>query len=351
MTMNLDHLCEHVGSWLSSPGPDSDVVISSRARLARNINGFRFSSHADGQQQEGLVDYLREKVLGAGISDDLWYFQMDRISPLDRELLTERHLISRQLADETGRRGVVLKEDETIAVMINEEDHLRLQALAGGMRLRECYESVNHVDDCIEKQVSYAFSPELGYLTACPTNVGTGIRVSVMLHLPGLKIAGHMEKVFRAIRDMHLAVRGLYGEGSEPIGDIYQLSNQVTLGKSEEQIVEEVVTNAVQPVVEYERKARQKLMEQRPMAMDDKIFRAAGILRHARLISSEEAMYMLSHIRLGIHLQRIRDISLETVNRLFLLIQPAHLQKMHHQPLDAAARDEARAEFIRKNLG
>jgi protein arginine kinase len=349
--VKLENLYQQVGSWLTEKSPLSDVVISSRVRLARNISNFKFFSQSDSQQQTGLVDYLQEQILTSGISEDLWYFQMDRISPLDREVLTERHLISRQLADNEGCRGVVLKGDESVAVMINEEDHLRLQSLAGGMQLMRCYETINAVDDCLEKHLNYAFSPDYGYLTACPTNVGTGIRVSVMLHLPGLKMAGHLEKVFRAIRDMRLAVRGLNGEGSEPIGDLYQLSNQITLGKGERQIVDEVIANAVTPMVDYERRARQKLLDERPRMLDDKIFRAAGILRNARLISTEEAMYMLSYVRLGIHLHRIRDISLDAVNRLFLLIQPAHLQKLHHQALDANARDEARAEFIRKNLG
>jgi len=234
--------------------------------------------------------------------------------------------------------------------MINEEDHLRIQMMASGLQLQETFGRISEIDSLLEEKMEFAFSSQYGYLTACPTNVGTGIRVSVMLHLPGLKMTGEIEKVFRAAKDMRLAVRGLYGEGSEPIGDFFQLSNQTTLGKTEDQIIEQLVQHAVKPIVEYERLARRKLLEEKLTSLDDKIFRALGILINARLISSDEALYMLSYIRLGIHLGRIKNISLETTNRLFLLTKPGHLQNYYQEPLNEQARDRARAELIRKQL-
>ena len=349
--MKLPQLYDHVGAWLDGSGPLSDIVISSRIRLARNIAGYVFFSQASKAEQAELLNYVQKKIMSTELKEGLWFLAMEKISPLEKHLLAERHLISKELSEGEGARGVALSHDESLALMINEEDHLRIQAMASGLQLFETYESIGRVDDLLEEHLSYAFSPKYGYLTACPTNVGTGMRVSVMLHLPGLKMTGEIEKFFRAAKDMRLAVRGFFGEGSEPIGDFYQLSNETTLGKTEEQIIDELVTQTVEPVVEYERRARQKLLDSRLIALDDKIFRARGILSSARLISSEETLYMLSFIRMGIHLGRIKDISPDTVNKLFLLSQPAHLQHICQASLDATERDRARADFIRKQLG
>jgi len=348
--MKLPQLYEHVGAWLDGTGPLCDIVISSRIRLARNIAGFLFFSHASDKEQAELLGFVHDKFNMTQLKDRMWFVDMEDISALERRLLAERHVVSRELAEGQGARAVALSHDESLALMINEEDHLRIQALANGLQLRESYETIVRVDDLLEEQIPYAFSAKYGYLTACPTNLGTGMRVSVMLHLPGLKMTGEIEKVFRAAKDMRLAVRGFFGEGSEPIGDLFQLSNQATMGKTEEQIIDELVTQTVEPIVEYERRARQRLLKDRTAGLDDKIFRARGILAGARLISSEEAMYMLSFIRLGIYLERVKDISIETVNILFLLTQPAHLQHLNHAELDPAHRDRARAEFIRKHI-
>jgi len=349
--MKLPQLYDHVGAWLDGSGPLSDIVISSRIRLARNILGYVFFSQANKTEQTELLSYAHDKIMATELKDGLWFLAMEKISALERHLLAERHLISRELAQGQGPRGLALSHDESLALMINEEDHLRIQAMASGLQLTETYQSIRRVDDLLEEQMPYAFSPKYGYLTACPTNVGTGMRVSVMLHLPGLKMTGEIEKFFRAAKDMHLAVRGFFGEGSEPIGDFYQLSNETTLGKTEEQIIDELVSHTVESVVEYERRARRKLLDDRLIALDDKIFRARGILSNARLISSEETLYMLSFIRMGIHLDRIKDITPDIVNKLFLLNQPAHLQHFCQATLDATERDRARAEFIRKQLG
>ena len=348
--IDLTQICRNVGSWLTEIGPVSDIVISSRVRFARNIAGFHFYSQANSKQREEILQFAHDKLMSANLCSKLWYVTMADTSELERKLLTERHLISRELAEKEGARAVAWTHDESLAVMINEEDHLRIQVMANGLQLHKTFKRICEVDDLLERQIEYAFSSQYGYLTACPTNVGTGIRVSVMLHLPGLKMTQEIEKVFRAAKDMRLAVRGLYGEGSEPIGDFFQLSNQITLGKTEEEIIENLVVHAVEPIVEYEKQARKKLMQEKQEALDDKIFRAMGILSNARLISSEEALYMLSYIRLGIHLGRIRGVEISTVNRLFLLSQPAHIQNLYQETYDASQRDRARAEYIRKSL-
>lgn len=348
--MKLPQLYNRVGTWLEGTGPESDVVISSRVRLARNLAGHFFYSRADNSEREEVLNLVREKVMATDSKENLWYVPLAETDELERQLLTERQLISKQLAQGDGPRGLILTHDESLALMINEEDHVRFQTLASGLQLEETYERISRVDDALSGETEYAYSDEYGYLTACPTNVGTGIRVSVMLHLPALKMTGQIEKVLRAAKDVHVAVRGLYGEGTEPAGDFYQLSNQATLGRTEKQIIEELVSDVVQPVLEYERMARQTLMREKLAALDDRIFRALGVLRNARMVSCDETMYMLSFVRLGLQLGRIKDISVRTVNELFLLTQPAHLQHFFGETLDAAGRDDARARFIRERL-
>ena len=269
---------------------------------------------------------------------------------MERSLLTERHLISQRHATGHGPRGVVIAEDEAFTAMINEEDHLRIQVYAAGLQLHACWQQINRIDDAIEQKLDYAFDTKLGYLTACPTNLGTGIRVSVMLHLPALKMTGQIEKFVTAARDCNLAIRGLFGEGTDATGDFFQLSNQVTLGVSEQQIVDEFTDNIVPKIIDYESQARKTLLEKKPHALDDKIQRAIGVLRSAYLISSQEALFLLSNVRLGINLGRIKDIQLSTVNELFMLTQPAHLQLRAGKMLDPDQRDSLRAEIIRKTL-
>jgi len=234
--------------------------------------------------------------------------------------------------------------------MVNEEDHLRIQALRSGLQLEEAWEQINKVDDALEQKLDYAFHPRFGYLTACPTNVGTGIRVSVMLHLPALKLTGEIEKVFRAAKDMRLAVRGLYGEGTEATGDFYQISNQTTLGKSEDDIIADFKHVVVPKIIDYEHHARKTLLNDRTVALDDKVCRALGILRAARLMTSDETLGHLSHLRMGVNLGRVKDIDLQKINELFLLTQPAHLQKLKGKKLEGDLRRAARAEFIRERL-
>jgi protein arginine kinase len=235
--------------------------------------------------------------------------------------------------------------------MVNEEDHLRMQVLRSGLDLTDAVAEIMRVDDMLEARLDYAFHGKYGYLTACPTNVGTGLRVSVMLHLPALKLTGEIEKAFRAAHDMRLAIRGLFGEGTEASGDFFQVSNQTTLGKTEEQIVHEFLTEMVPQFVQYERRAREALIKRRGIAVDDKTKRSLALLRTARLINTDETMYLLSLVRLGINIGRLEEVDLKTINELFLLTQPAHLQKMLNKQLEPDDRAEARARYIRRRLG
>jgi len=233
--------------------------------------------------------------------------------------------------------------------MVNEEDHLRLQVMRSGFALDEAWQYIDKVDDLLEQRVSYAFSEEFGYLTACPTNVGTGMRSSVMLHLPALVLTKQIEKVFRALQKINLAVRGLYGEGSRASGDFYQISNQVTLGKSETQILNEI-REVIPQIITYERQARAALLRESRQALQDRVSRALGTLCSATMMTSEETMDLLSSVRLGVNLQLLDDITILTVNELFIHTQPAHLQKLMGSLLDGEERNAARARYLRTRL-
>jgi protein arginine kinase len=309
------------------------------------------------------------------LGDQIFYISVDQACDLDRNFLIERHLISRHHATGKGPRGVVIAKSESFTAMINEEDHLRIQVLKGGMQLSECFDRIDNIDDMIEKKVRYAFSPKYGYLTACPTNLGTGIRVSVMLHLPAMKMTGQIEKFLSATRAMNLAVRGLFGEGSDSAGDFYQLSNQITLGVSEEDIIAEFEKSIIPEVIEYETTARKRLLAREIDILDDKISRAMALLKNAHLISSQEALFLLSHLRLGLNMHNYLDastpaidrlcqlkqktddsghpqaLSIATINRLFMLTLPAHLQMNYGEQLDPTHRDALRAKIIRSTLG
>jgi protein arginine kinase len=348
--MKLSDLTNHAGEWLRGSGPMSEIVISSRIRLARNVANFPFLSKCSRAQRTQIEHRTREIILAAQIAPQTLYVDLDAAPDVDRQLLVERHLISKPHAAAEGARGVAVGENETISIMVNEEDHLRVQVLRSGLQLEEAWEQINGIDDKLESKLDFSFHPRFGYLTACPTNVGTGIRVSVMLHLPALKLTGEIEKVFRAAKDMRLAVRGLYGEGTEATGDFYQISNQTTLGKTEDEIISDFKHLVIPKIIDYEHHARRTLVNDRTVALDDKCCRALGILRTARLMASEETLFLLSHLRMGINLGRIKDIDLRTINELFLLTQPAHLQKLQGRKLEGDVRRAARADYIRSRL-
>ncbi|MDB5300790.1 MAG: putative phosphotransferase [Phycisphaerales bacterium] len=351
MKMKLSDLTNHAGEWLRGSGPMSEIVISSRIRLARNVTGFPFLTRCTRHQRQALEQKVRETILAADLSSQVLYVDLENAPDMDRQLLVERHLISKPHAGAEGARGVAIAENETLSVMVNEEDHLRIQCLRSGLQLEEAWEQINKVDDKLEAALDWSFHPRFGYLTACPTNVGTGIRVSVMLHLPALKLTGEIEKLFRAAKDMKLAVRGLYGEGTEATGDFYQISNQTTLGKSEDDIISDFKHAIVPKIIEWEQHARRTLRDDRTVQLDDKVGRALGLLRSARLIASEETLLLLSHLRMGVHLNRVKDIDLRTINELFLLTQPAHLQRIQGRKLEGDVRRAVRADYIRQRLG
>lgn len=348
--MRPSDLSDHVSGWFDGSGPGADIVISSRIRLARNVAGYEFLSCLEPDRQGRILELLKDAILSLDLDEKVFYVDINDSSTLEQDLLVERHLISRQHVLGSGPRGAIIAPNESFTAMINEEDHLRIQVFKTGLQLRECWEQIDRIDSQIEKKVKYAFHTNYGYLTACPTNLGTGIRVSVMLHLPALKMTGQIEKFFNAARDTNLMVRGLFGEGTEAVGDFFQLSNQVTLGVSEEQIVEEFSETIVPKISQYEAMARDTLMNEQVDALDDKIQRALGVLKSARLISSQEALFLLSHVRMGVNLGRVTDISINAINELFMLTQPAHLQLNSGQTLDPDHRDIMRAKIIRSRL-
>src|SRR5436190_2011289 len=298
--MNLDNLSHTSGEWLRGTGPESDIVISSRIRLARNLAAFPFTNRASGHQKGEIEALLRDRIGKLDVDPKLSYLNVPGLSPLDRQFLVERQLISRELASSEGPRGVALAPHETVSLMVNEEDHLRLQVMRSGFALDEAWQDIDRVDDLLEQRVSYAFSEDFGYLTACPTNVGTGMRSSVMLHLPALVLTKQIEKVFRALQKINLAVRGLYGEGSRASGDFYQISNQVTLGKSETTILGEI-REVIPQIINYERQARNTLVKETRRELQDRVSRHYGTLCSATMMTAEEAMDLLSSVRLGIN--------------------------------------------------
>ncbi|MDZ4755328.1 MAG: protein arginine kinase [Phycisphaerae bacterium] len=337
--------------WQINPGPDADVVVSSRVRLARNIAGFPFVNKATAPQRNEVVRVVQQARFPDEWATGIVWVNLMQATAIDRTLLVERHLISKQFAEAQAPRSVAISSDESLSVMVNEEDHLRLQVLLAGSRLNDCFASVSKLDATLEHSLDFAYAQRWGYLTACPTNVGCGIRFSVMLHLPGLKLTNEIEKVRHAAKDLHLAVRGFYGEGSDAVGDFYQVSNQLTLGRSEQDLYDMFAKLVVPQLVDYERTARRVLLEQSGTVVEDRVHRALGVLRSARLLSLDEAMKFLSRIRLGVCLGRLPEVELATVNRLFLQIQPAHLRVTTQTTEADADLKETRATMVRRALG
>ena len=351
--MELEQLAKSSGEWLRGSGPESDIVVSSRIRLARNLAEFPFIARAAEADRVGIAREVHEHIDSLRGSDklpaDLAFLHVQELNDVDRQFLVERQLISRELSDGEGTRAVAVDPTERFSIMINEEDHLRLQVMHSGLDLEAAWKRVAQLDDMLEEKLTYAFDDRLGYLTACPTNVGTGLRVSVMLHLPALVITRQIDKVFRSLQKISLAVRGLYGEGSQAMGDFYQISNQVTLGKSETELIEKI-GDIVPVMIDYERQARDFLVRESQQTLHDRVSRAFGILRTAQTISSEETMHLLSSVRMGINLGLIEEIEISTVNQLFINTQPAHLQKISGRELDSAERNVERARYLRQHL-
>jgi len=335
--------------WLKHRGQSAEIVLSSRIRLARNIKGLPFSHWASSGQLEQIIERVQEVLPKCKETKDMEIIRLDRISSLDREFLLERHLISREMARGQDFRLVAVSPDETLSIMVNEEDHLRIQCLRPGLELRQIWERINEVDDQLSDHLEFAFSPKWGYLTACPSNVGTGIRCSVMIHLPALVLAKQVDRVLNAISQVGLTVRGILGEGSEISGSLAQLSNQMTLGISEQESLERL-EKVTRQIIANELEAQRQLMREARLLVEDKIYRAYGTLKGARIISTQETMELVSALRFGRTSGVLSEIPYETMNEILICTRPAHLQKMAGSELPPKERDVYRAQFIRQRL-
>lgn len=336
------------GAWLPAK-PDGGVVVSSRIRLARNLKGAAFPGWAGEAECIRVWESLRDPLLACSVMQTSQAVDMDQLSALEKKLLFERHLISREHLERGAGSGAVIRDDQTISVMVNEEDHLRLQSLRPGLDLDHAWEAINGLDSEIERQVDYAFSPKLGYLTACPSNVGTGMRASVMLHVPGLVLMNEINAVVKGMAKIGLAVRGLWGEGSEAAGNMFQVSNQMTLGQVEADILRNI-EQIVLEIVEHEKNARWRLFEKNEPVVRDHAGRALGILSNAHVLTSKEALDLLSDLRLGIDLGIVQLTDYSVINELMLWTQPGHLQHWEGRGLNATERDVARALLVRERL-
>lgn len=338
--------------WTEGIGNNADIVISSRIRLARNILNLPFPDMLKEEKEKEILTTIRNLIDLPGFKKSMGnfhYISLSELSTLEKKILVEKHLISPQHAQSHGYKGVIIREDEAVSVMINEEDHLRIQCLLPAMALHDAWTLANEMDDNLEENLDFAFDKDKGYLTSCPTNVGTGMRASVMLHLPGLVLTRQGYQVFAMMNQIGLTVRGMYGEGSEALGNLFQISNQVTLGLTEEEIVNHLTSVTLQ-VIKQERNARILLFKDAKDKLEDRVWRAYGILSHARIISSQEAMSLLSELRLGIDMNIINDIDPKIFNVLMVSIQTALLQQKSEVELIPAMRDVMRAACIRDNL-
>jgi protein arginine kinase len=344
----LDHLSSPAEAS-KREGPHSRIVLSSRVRLARNVKNWPFPGYAKKPDRVEALKTIRPAVeslpqMLGGFSET-----MDNLTALDKQILVERHLISREHAAKNAGSGLVISKDEGVCVMINEEDHLRMQSLKPGLQLKEAWHAIDQFDSALERKLEYAFSPDLGYLTACPTNLGTGIRVSAMLHLPALVLSEQINQIVQAVNKLGLAVRGLYGEGTEALGNIFQVSNQMTLGEVETDIVERL-NKVLAQLIEHEENARASLLEKKPKILFNHIGRAYGTLANAHMISSKETMNQLSLMRLGVDLGLFPGAKMALVDELFITTQPAHLQRQYSEKLSAEERDFLRADMLRDRL-
>lgn len=351
--MSIENLLDKpLTPWMKGGGQDGDIVLSSRIRLARNLEGVPFPSRADAEALAGVSAAIRKSVgdLGAADKHVYMFVEMDKLPPLDRNVLVEKHIISPNHAEERGHRALAVRDDAAVSIMVNEEDHLRIQTMVPGLNLQEALALANRVDDLLEAKNTFAYAERLGYLTACPTNVGTGLRASVMMHLPALVLSRQMNRIVAAATQLGLAVRGLYGEGSEATGHIFQISNQLTIGHSEQEIIDNLQAIARQ-VVEQERAARQALADNSPDALADRVWRAYGILRYARSISGQEALNLLSEVRLGIDMKIITGTDAAVFNELLVTTRPNFLQKIAgRDDSEPGERDKLRAQLIRDKL-
>ncbi len=341
-------------NWLEGSGPDSDIVLSTRVRLARNLQGYPFSVRAKAADRAAVLATVREVLERSGQLTDGVIVEIDRLGPREQQMLLERHLVSRELVrrdsgEAPSSSALVASMQKPVGLMINEEDHLRLQSLTSGFSLRHTWQLVDSLDEDLGNELPYAFHHEFGHLTSCPTNCGTGLRASVLIHLPGLVLTKEIHKVLQGITQVGLTFRGLYGEGSEVVGNLFQVSNQTTLGKSEEDLVDHL-HKIVGQVIEYERQARAVLLRDATNVIEDKVWRAYGLLRHARSLAFDEMMNLLSGVRLGLSLKLLPAPSVYVLNRIMIYAQNAHLEEASAGTLSSSELDIQRAFHVRQAL-
>ncbi len=347
--MRLSDLLNHASEWLKSTGPNSDIVISSRIRLARNLEKKSFPHWANEDSREATLKTIKEGIEGVDYLKRATFFNLAETDSVDKQFLVERHLMSLEHAQKGKNKALVVDDEEIISIMINEEDHIRTQVMQSGFNLFEAWNIINTIDDALAKELNFAFMANWGYLTACPTNAGTGMRGSVMLHLPALVMSRAIDRVMAAIAKLSFTTRGLYGEGTQAAGNFFQISNQISLGPSESEIIESI-NGLIRQIIEQENQARENLLAKSGALLEDRINRSLGILKSARIITSQETIELLSMVRLGCDLGMIKDMNRSTINELFIITQPAHLQKIQNKKISAEERDLKRAELIREKL-
>jgi len=348
--MMLDDLLKKKAEWLKGEGPHSNIAISTRVRIARNIRGHIYFNRADDAQREetfnavlALIDksmYLKKRL----------NIMLRDVSDLDRLFLVERHLMSREHMQDTAYKALIVEEKETVSVMVNEEDHIRLQVISSGFNIADSWRIVDEIDTELSGYMPFDYSNRFGYLTSCPTNTGTGLRASVMLHLSALALTGQMDNVFDAISKLGMTIRGFYGEGTEALGDFFQISNQVALGHSEMDILDNL-ERIIGKIIAREEETRADLMKNTRQEISDRIHRSYGTLRAARIITSSETVKLLSAIRLGADMGLMKDMDIAGINEVLILTQPAHLQKISGREIAPYERDIKRADLIRRKLG
>lgn len=347
-----DTITDIKSKWVEGSGPDSDVVISSRIRLARNLELLPFPHVLSEQGASDMLQKVQQSITHEDMNKKIGlmeFVRLDELTPLERQILVEKHLVSPQFTQNTQNKAVIIKDNETISIMVNEEDHLRIQCIYSGLQIENAWQISNELDNVLEETLDFAYCEKKGYLTTCPTNVGTGLRASVMLHLPVSVLTNQIGQILSAIGKLGFVVRGFYGEGTEANGNLFQISNQVTLGPSEEEIISSLV-GITKQIIAQERSTRVTLLKENKFLVEDKIFRSFAVLRNARIITSEETMQLLSDVSLGLDLGIINDVAKKTINELMIMTRPAFLQQLVGHELNPLARDIKRAELIREKL-
>ncbi len=347
--MTIDDLLKQDTEWLKGTGPSANIVMSSRTRLARNIDKMPFSNWADKKRLGEILKMAEAAARDCSFLKNATFFKLNDLSEVDRIFLVERHLMSPEHAKNAEHKGLIVDPKEMVSIMVNEEDHLRIQVMQSGLNLKECWRIIDAIDTELSKTLPFAYSPKWGYLTACPTNAGTGLRGSTMLHLPALVFTGQIGKILQAIAKLGLNIRGLYGEGTEAMGNIFQISNQISMGITEEDIIDNIERIANQ-LISREDATRRTLLAKNKEGLIDRVSRAVGTLKSAHIITSNETVALLSAIRLGVDLGIIKNMDRRTVNELFILTQPAHLQKLEGKVLNSEQRDVKRANLVKERL-